>query len=1186
MNSMHKKAGITCLAGIFAWLVPLSATAAPGTVAETPLFLTNSVEPNIMLLVDDSGSMDWEHLLSNRASQLYPNAPTDWVHLDPTPSETDEYREWCAPYNVMAYNPNITYVPWTGVDANSAAFTDINVNAAPFNPYDPNSDTLDLENNACQEGALDNQDSAGCWTNSVGFFYVKWNDANNNSQYDAMECVPPIADLPTDSDYFANNVTSGGQAEFVRVKDLTAAEKQNYANWFSYYRKREFVAKSAFGSVVANANNVRMGLASLHNNNSINTAITSMNQDYASGNKRALLDALYDINSNGGTPLRRTLEDAGEYLSCQSNGFGFGCPALPSGSGGECQQNFTLLMTDGFWNGGDPSVNNADGDNSSNFDGGSYADSYDDTLADVAMHYYETDIRPTVDNEVPTKTGVDENDAQHMVTYTIAFGVDGTLSAMPADPAAAFSWPQPSANDPTTIDDLRHAAWNGRGQFLSAGDPDSLRQSLDAAVANISSRTGSAASVAFNSGSLSTNTQVYLALFNSEDWSGNIKAFNLDPNTGDINSSPAWEAASVLDAASSRTILTYDGSDGIPLQWSELTAAQKADFQTNPSGGSDNEATGMARLGHLRGDRGCESGSTASCSYSDGTNTYTARGLRPRGSRLGDIVHSSPVFVGEPELNWPNVAPFPSSSGSTYYDFQQNNLNRTGVLYVGGNDGLLHAFRASDGAEIMAYAPDALFSTDTTKGYHYLSDPAYSHRYYVDLTPAIADAYVKTSSGGTAGWHTVLVGGLRAGGRGLFALDITDPGTFAETTGAAADLVMWEFTHADDPNLGVTFSKPSIVPMEGNSGTIRWAAVFGNGYNADGGTGSAQLFILFLEGGLDGTWTTGSDYITIDTGAGDIDPNNTGNTSCSDPDADCNGLATPALIDSNGDGLADRAYAGDLKGNLWAFDLSGSNTSQWGVAYKSGNTPVALFQTRNDEPITVSPTVVRNPELGTVSSNHPNTLVMFGTGQYLTSSDITTTDVQSFYGVWDAGSDLPNTNQLPLEYTDLVEQTIGTGTGGGVTGRTLTDNTVDYSTGNPDYGWYMDLPTSGERATTDPIVRGGLVFFNTIIPDTDVCASGGTSWFMVAKISNGGRPDEVAFDLNGDGVLDSTDEISGDAAAGKQAPGLATSPVNLGDKRYIATTETDDGDKIEVDDIKEVGGKDTGRLSWEEITIE
>ncbi|MDH3305286.1 MAG: PilC/PilY family type IV pilus protein, partial [Gammaproteobacteria bacterium] len=409
-------------------------------------------------------------------------------------------------------------------------------------------------------------------------------------------------------------------------------------------------------------------------------------------------------------------------------------------------------------------------------------------------------------------------------------------------------------------------------------------------------------------------------------------------------------------------------------------------------------------------------------------------------------------------------------------------------------------------------------------------------------------------------WKTILVGGLRGGGRGLFALDVTNPALFSEALSAPARTVMWEFTSTDDADLGHTFSRPSIVPLEGPSNTIRWAAVVGNGYN-DLGSGQAKLFILFLEGGLDGTWTSGTDYIEISTGVGDA--------------ANRNGLATPAVIDSDGDGLADRAYAGDLEGNMWAFDLSGTNTGNWDVAYSSGPTPTPLFTAENNQPITSTPVIVRNSAIPTSSPNAPNTLVIFGTGQYLTASDVTTTDMQAVYGVWDSG-----TSQL--SQSDLVEQVIGFGTTtAGVPGRTLTDNAVDYAS---KFGWYMDLPDSGERLVTDPVVRGNLVFFNTMMPDANPCNFGGSSWLMAAKWLNGGHPGEVAFDINRDGVLDDLDEIDGEAAVGVSVTGIATSPVNLGNKRYTSTTETIGGSTIDVTDILNVGGPKSGRLAWEELT--
>ncbi|MGI9249059.1 MAG: pilus assembly protein, partial [Woeseiaceae bacterium] len=840
------------------------------------------------------------------------------------------------------------------------------------------------------------------------------------------------------------------------------------------------------------------------------------------------------------TPLRDAFDDAGAYLSCETNGYFGSCPALPASSGGECQQNFTILMTDGYYNGTyNGSLGNADGDDDTQWDSGTagpYGDSHNKTLGDIAMHYYEDDIRPGVANNLrPPPGGIDENTAQHMVTYSVAFGVNGSLTAMPPNTTDPFTWPKPDT-DLRKIDDLRHAAWNGRGEFLNAGNSGQLISGLRSALQSIQARIGSAASVAFNTGSLSTNSEVYLALFNSERWNGNLLAFDLDANTGAISPTPSWGAAAELDARSlstnPRSLLTHNGTDGVAFQWSALTTAQKNDFRTNSSGGLDNEATGMARHAYLRGDRGCEFSSTATCNYNDGTNTFNTKGLRERGSRLGDIIHSGPVFVGAPESNWPDVSPFPGTVGNTYTEFRLAQATRPGVVYVGGNDGMLHGFAQTNGAELLGYVPGSLYSTGALDGLHYLSDPAYAHRYSVDLTASVADVYAKTSTAGSTSWKTVLVGGLRGGGRGLFALDVTNPSNFSESGGNPAKVVMWEFSNTDDPDLGHTFSRASIVPLEGPSNTIRWAAVVGNGYN-DLGSGEAKLFVLFLEGGLDGTWTAGTDYIEISTQVGTT--------------TNRNGLSTPAVVDTDGDGLADRVYAGDLAGKMWAFDLSGSNTGNWKVAYKQGSTPKPLFIAPNNQQVTSTPVIVRNSTIPTSPSNAPNTLVIFGTGQYLTSGDTTTTHTQAMYGVRDSGT-------RELDQSDLIRQDISVGSStGGVLGRTLTDNAVDYTS---DDGWYINFPDSGERLVTDRVIRGELVFFNTMIPDTNPCNFGGSGWLMATKWLNGGNPGEVAFDLNRDGHLDNLDEIGGKAAVGTAVTGIATSPVNLANKRYTSTTET------------------------------
>lgn len=1187
MNTMTRqksiKSAAIAAAMTYALLSPLSAQSAPGTLSDSPLFLSNTVEPNILFTIDDSGSMDWGLMTTENSGIM--TLGCVYYYAQPAP-DNDYYwtvateaalqaqgiaapyggvwRAWNKDYNKVYYDPEITYSPWPGEDSNGNLYTDANPAAALYNPYTPLTGALNL---TATTSYTTDYCAGGLGVFVVNNFYPArynlWDDTDGNNVVDATDDHKLVEITPTTLTY------SGGpnRRDCVAAPICTYAEEiQNFANWFSYYRKREYVAKAGYGQVIAGASNSRMGLVTLHNNALVNTAISSMNDDPRSGAKRSLLRSLYSFQASGGTPLRSAVDNAGKYLGCQSNSFFGSCPALPASSGGECQQNFNLLMTDGYYNGGYGGVGNADGNNDTAWDSGTagpYGDTSANTLADIAMEYYEKDLRPGIANNLnPPPGGIDENRAQHVVTYSVAFGVNGQLDAMPPNTTDPFTWPAPTT-DAAKIDDLRHAAWNSRGEFLSAQNPVELIGGLRGALQSIQGRVGSAASVAFNTGSLSTNSEVYLALFNSERWNGNLLAFSLDSNTGDISSVPSWSAANRLDTrnitTNPRTLLTYDGADGIAFQWSQLTTAQKNDFRTNSSGGLDNEATGMARHGYIRGDRGCEFSSGLICKYDDGTNVYTTKGFRERGSRLGDIVHSGPVYVGAPESNWPDVGPFPSSAGDTYTEYRNAQATRPGMIYVGGNDGMLHGFAQANGAELLGYIPEAVYSTSALGGLHYLTDPAYAHRYSVDLTPSVADVYARTTVGGTTTWKTVLVGGLRAGGRGVFALDVTDPAGFSEAGTNPAGIVMWEFTSADDPDLGYTFSRPSIVPLNGGSGNIRWAAVFGNGYN-DLGSGQAKLFVLFLEGGLDGVWSA-SDYVEITTGVGTT--------------TDRNGLSTPAVIDSDGDGLADRVYAGDLKGNLWAFDLSGSNTGNWAVAYKQGTTLKPLFTAPANQQITSTPVVVRNKTIPTSASNDPNTIVMFGTGQYLTAGDTTTTAAQTMNGIWDSGSH-------SLTQSSLVAQTIGYGsTTGGAFGRTLTDNPVAYGTNK---GWYMNLPDSGERIITDPVIRGDLVYFNTMTPDTNPCNFGGSGWLMVAKTSNGGRPDEVSFDLNRDGLLDDLDQIGGNAAVGVEVTGIPTSPVNLGRKRYTSTTETTGGSTIDVTDIIDTGGPKTGRLAWEEIT--
>ncbi|KAB7623152.1 pilus assembly protein [Alkalilimnicola sp. S0819] len=1082
------------------------AQAAPGNLADQPLFTGTKVKPNIMFVMDDSGSMDWEVLLTDGArDEGYSH---NSGNLDFTPDNSTERLELCVGYNALAYDPKKTYTPWKGVDQAGNPFGDQSYTAARKHPY--YTSTANLKNH----------------------YYFAWRD-NGDGVFQKGEC-------PTKKKHRKY------------VKDLSASEKTNYANWYTYYRKREYVAKRSLTELISTNTETRMGLKTLHNNNSVWTSVKDNDDD---GNRAALLKNAARINSSGGTPLRTALKSTGEYFRGKHS------PILPLDKGGACQQNFAVVMSDGYWNGSSPYVGNVDGDSSNKFAGGSYADKYSNTLADVAMYYYSTDLAPSLPPAVPTIDGVDENPEQHLVTFTVAFGVPGTLDANPTNPKASFNWPKPTNNQPTTTDDMRHAAWNGRGKFLNAGDPQELIDSLSDAIATIIDRTGAGGTVAFSNTQLETDTVVYQGLFNSNGWSGDLRAYSLDANTQSFKTTPDWSAADKLDARNlktqPRTILTHNGSTGVAFEWDQLSTAQKNDLRHDGSGvisGQDDVA--KARLAFIRGDTSHEG---------------TGHNFRDRKSRLGDIISSSPVYVGDPmEYYWLDSAPFPT--GAQAYSTFVTNTSRDGIIYVGGNDGMLHAFNES-GEEVLAYIPGTNYSTAKGRGLHFLTQPDYAHRYHVDLTPTTAPAHIKTSAavGATAAWRTVLLGGQRAGGRGLFALDITDPSQFKEAK--AADLVLWEFTNANDADLGYTYSKPTVVLL--NNG--RWAAIFGNGYN-DTGSGEAQLFIVYLEGGIDGTWSyhpsdwTATDYIKLSTGVGSA--------------ADRNGLSTPEVVDVNGDGTADRVYAGDLHGNLWVFDLCNEDAdgdcqaSGWDVAYQDGGNPQPLFTGLATQPITAKPTVIRHPDSAVGSDENagdPNLVVLFGTGQYLTEADKTNTDTQAFYGVWDRGVG-------GLTKSKLQQQTITNVDGN--KGRTATSHSVDWMPADEDdrqYGYYANLPDSGERADTDPVVRGDIVYFNTKIPSADACQAGGSGWEMSLSISNGGAPPRPVFDYNRDGVIDSLDTYGRDKDAyvgSKTAEGLPGGAAFSGNKQVTVSTDTH---RLRERLVESLGGSNAGRMSWQEL---
>ncbi len=1164
--------------------------------AQAPLFLGTAVPPNVMFLLDDSGSMEWEFMVTE-GSQGLPLA-SGWYqnyYLFPSPNNGKEaglpegYHPYVAPsvqqepstwrlrnhhYNLLYYNPEVTYRPWPGTDASGRPlYQDASPTAAPADPNDPAAGTLDL--------TVTHQYLNQGWglTSNYYFFdelfpaeYYRWTDTDGDGVVDADDGRERVRIEPSTPTYLGGP----NRSDCAAAPICTYAEEiQNFANWYTYYRKRGYAAKAALGQVIASSTSLRLGLWRI--DRGLGRQVAGMDDP---AERAGLLQALYAspitcLNQYDGCPgtiTRRALQSVGWLFAGELEAEGLASPILPEEQGGTCQQNFAVIVTDGWWDGPEPwGIGNEDGDNDTPYDGPPYADSSSGTLADVAMRYYEKDLRPDLPDEVPPIPGVDEAPHQHLVTFAVSFGVKGNLDPERDDPTApGFSWPtilpnanQFVANDPARIDDLWHAAYNGRGRFIPAMDPQALRNALLTYLAEISERgRASAAAVTFSGREEGEGTDVYLSLFDTDGWSGDLLAYPLDRDNGRPLGDPRWSAAERLDARSlsqrPRTILTYDGQRGVPFRWESLPQSLKEDLRTGPAGGLQEEAAGRARLAWLRGDRGQEGG---------------AWGLRVRRSRLGDIVHATPVFVGAPELAWPDRAPFPEAV--PYSAFKEAQRDRRRMVYVGANDGMLHGFDAATGEELLAYVPASLASTAVGQGLHYLTDPAYTHRYYVDMPLTVSDAFIPGRHAGSA-WRTVLLGGLRGGGRGLFALDVTDPSRFSEEE--ASSLVLWEFDAGDDPDLGHVLGRATVALLPNG----RWAALFGNGYppqvvpGQPQVSGRAKLFVLFLDGGLDGSWTLGQDYVVLDTGAGGTDSPN--------------GLGEPAVVDLDGDGVADRVYAGDLQGHLWAFDLSASDPARWGVAHGTPAHPEPLF-TAPGQPITARPEVVRHPVVPTVPANRPNVLVLFGTGRFLVEPDRTDASPQAFYGIWDRGDG-------GLDRSRLQEQHLLEGFPTEV--RVPSDEPVDYAgaEGPRRYGWYLDLPAKGERVVSAPQVRGDLVFFSTVVPSQAPCAFGGRGWLMALRLVNGGRPEAPAIDLDGDGRVgpgdlvelleeeadDDDRELEIAAPGGRRTePGLVAETAFRDDRAYLAGSGTRDGSGIEVRAVRPLGGARTGRLSWGQL---
>ncbi len=1234
---------------ILAWLgsayflaASTAAQAAELALADAPLFLGTQIDPNVFFMMDDSGSMDWEILTKeyNYYTNYWSSSSTentvtsgyflaysdsgactgrrnnaymydsdvasndDNVYDSCTYSAVEEHpesavRDWrvrSADFNVMYYNPAISYEPWIG-------FPDASFTAARSNPQS-GSDGYNLTRNLTGfiyevweddhgadldgSGRVDGPDEATDTPNGIVDLWDSHTTYTvNSSQVNVVELTTAanIEDINVNCDY--NDATDDPPYEdcFGTTKTtdtLSGADtdpqgrtiseiKQNIANWYQYHRRRSFVSKSAVDIVINSNPSFRFGYSQINDYNQIFVEVPSAVVDDYTAHNAALLEEMFEYEwSSNGTPLRSGLERVGRYYDDTLSG-------LDDPIISECQQNYSVLFTDGEYNSSGPSlaaIADEDGDGES------------DSLADVAMYFYTEDLSP-LENNVPT-TPIDQNSAQHMVTFTVAFGLSGNLVDTDDDgyPNPTLDkdddWHEGNSIDTLQdkIDDLWHAAYNSSGYFVSAQTPDEVASAISDALLEIADRVGSAASVATNTGSLNAGSKLFQARFDSADWKGQLLAFQINAD-GTISPTESWEAGDQLDAQdwdAGRNIITWnpdiDNPPGGDVEGSGIPFRFPSDYK-NPSATTEMSSTQMQHLmdnaPHNFG-TGNASEIAANQTFGeditnylrgDDSNELSGQNFRFRNSVLGDIVNSDPRFVDYPNFRYPD-----GIAAKSYASFVADNAGRQGVVYVGANDGMLHAFNDDTGDEMLAYVPNAVYQNLAE-----LAETDYEHRYFVDGGPNIIDVYLPntpdpdTATNGV--WRTVLAGGLAGGGQAIYALDITDPTTFSE--GNADDLVMWEFDDSDDADLGYTYGKVQMAKMNDGS----WVAVFGNGYNnteADGNasaSGHAVLYIVDIE--------TGEVLKKIDTEAG----------SAGTP----NGLATPLLIDSDGDFDADYIYAGDLLGNLWKFDVSDANTNNWDVAWDSGG-PQPLITTQTNQPITTQPQATFHPD------GLQGFMIYFGTGKYLEETDNIGAgqDTQAFYGVWDKNdTPVPNINPasdlLEQRITNQYEQDFDTNDDGiadeTYSLRDVSDNEINWSN---HLGFRLDLipdkiegvdnvANFGERQVSNAIVRNGRIIFTTLIPSTIECEFGGTSYLMELDFRDGSALEFPAFDLNGDGEYDADDTL----AAGRASDvGIMPTVSILSDGAQDVAFGSGASGDIDVIEIS-VGDQSYGRQSWRQL---
>ena len=1234
------------------------ATAALTDLSTTPLqTATPLVKPNLLFILDDSGSMGWDFM-------------PDWAES----GGAELVRN--SGYNATYYNPAIRYRPPTRADGSEyPSMSSATTSAWTKVPFDG----FGVQNARDTGTNLFTNSNSGTTQNLVGnaFYYVfipkefcsapdlkkcvrqdkastdyaypamlRWCNTANASDCRATRIEAAQRGGLAYTNYRAPGLIAQGSLTLVpgsntRVNIVSARnsygypndgsstevkadarddcigstctyaeEMTNFANWWAYYRTRMQMAKSAASLAFQDVDTkFRIGYMTI-NNNTGGDFLNVLDVDTsATGQKYQWYTKLLAAEPGSSTPLRTALSNAGKYFAGKTTTINKVSTTDPMQYA--CQRNYTLLSTDGYWN-DNATPTTLTGVAIGDQDGlASVTAPYKDgnavtnTLSDIAQYYFVTDIRSTAfgNTSGALRSDVADNNVpdtrQTMRTSTIGLGASGQMqyrddykTATSGDYAdiakgvaststacdwqttsGACTWPKPVSNEQTTIDDLWHAAVNGRGTYYSAADPEQLKKGLKDFISEVAR--GAALQLTppsvSNLNLTETDNISFSTTFTSGGWFGDVRAETLNAATAAKTGVVLWSQSEPQDSAggtrtkpildardfSTRQIYSYEpsattsgkmiefkwtGSGTVPAMGDETRRHFRVTAMTSltqfcNSGGSsclpsgdridtDNAgakgAGGANLVNFLRGDRSLE-------------GTSSGRYYRERAHVLGDVVDAKPVYVRAPVFSY---------TDSGYIAYRSSKSSRTPMVYVAANDGMLHAFQAANGVEAWAYVPSLVLPN-----MYKLADRDYANRhvFYINATPHTGDVFTKDG-----GWRTILVGGLGQGGRGYYALDITD----AEKQ----PKVLWEFTHDKtrsgksyviDEDLGYSYGKPVITKLADNT----WVVIVASGYNnVSPGTGRGYIWVLDA--------LTGQVIRKIDTGVG--------STTVAQPG--CTALPCPAglahiagfSVDPDRNNVSLRVYGGDLLGNVWRIDISK-------LTKTGGTTQVTKLATLADAAGNVQPVTAR-PALGEFGG-YPT--VFLGTGRYLGQSDIGTTTQQSFYalkdplttGVASVYSKPPR--ELPCSATIksscFVKQVLTESSKGIRTASSTVSYAVDFKTMS---GWFIDLPKTSERAVSGAELVGAVLAFTSGIPTVSApCTLGGSSATNIVDARTGlALPGETTV-----GYLNTSNSGPGG--------GVTLVVTTTGDLRVISSEGVSEAKKP-----PSIGGN--ARLSWRELIID